>query len=148
MTKIKELQEEELENLSENEEIMDLENLIAGGIESRFPIIMEIPKGEKIIQASARIRPLTSVELSNATKVALNKKLQLTTSYDLEIVKMGLLTKDDKKFPVSFLEKLPGGVINDISLKIQKISGVKFNKAENIKLAEKMMGFWILKMVN
>ena len=136
MTDIEKLQAEELANLSENEEIFDLETLITDGADARIPITVEYPRKDgKIVKAAAMVRPLTTVEWNNATRFNKNN------NNDVELVKIGLYTKKGEPFPPELVEKLPAGLIMKILEKIAEVSGVDLYDKRNLKLAKDMMDF-------
>lgn len=130
----KSLQEKEIELLTKEEEIFDLESLITDGIEAKVPI--EIKYGEKTF--GALIKPLTSTEWNNATRI--NLKNPKTTA-DIELVKKGLYNLNGEKYPPETIEKLPAGIILEIMKQIAKISGIELNTKENKEIAKELMGF-------
>lgn len=139
MTDIEKLQAEELANLSENEEIFDLESLITDGADARIPIILEYPKEDgTVVKAGAMIRPLTNIEWNNATR--LNRKNAGTTN-EVELVKIGLYTKKGEQFPPTLVEKLPAGLILKIVEKLAEVSGIDIYSKRNLKIAKDMIDF-------
>ena len=58
-----------------------------------------------------------------------------------EIVKKGLLTKNNEHYPAEIVEKLPVGVINELAAEICEVSGIQQNEQDNTKLIKEMMGF-------
>lgn len=139
MTDIEKLQAEELANLSENEEIFDLESLVTDGADVRIPITVEYPKKDgTMTKAGAMIRPLTNTEWSNATR--LSRKNSATTN-ELELVKLGLYTKKGEQFPPELVEKLPVGLIQKILEEIARVSGIDLYNKRNLKIAKDMMDF-------
>lgn len=137
MTDINKLQEEEIENLSQEEELYDLETLILDGVDAKIPIIIDFPTKDGIKKVGAMIKPLTAVEWNNA--VRLSQKIKDSTS-ELEIVKLGLFDKNGEPFNYDLLLKMPNGVVKDIFYQIADISGVKFTEQE-IGILENIMGF-------
>ena len=143
---VEELQMEELENLAESEEIAGLESLIVDGTETRIPIIIEIPQYDKktgkveIIERAARIRPLTSIEINNASRLSTGRG-SANTTFDIEILKAGLYGLDGEKVPLKIIKALPGGVTSQVANQIREISGIKLNSKENIELTKELMGF-------
>ena len=134
------LQAKEIELLSEDEEIFDLETLITGGTENKIPITISYPKedGGKV-KAAAMIRPVTAIEWNNAVRRGMNKNM--LSSPDLELLKKALYTKNGDPFPLDLVEKLPAGVVTAISRKISDISGIEVDKEAAEKVLEKMAGF-------
>ena len=137
MTDINKLQEEEIENLSQEEELYDLETLILDCVDAKIPIIIDFPTKDGIKKVGAMIKPLTAVEWNNA--VRLSQKIKDSTS-ELEIVKLGLFDKNGEPFNYDLLLKMPNGVVKDIFYQIADISGVKFTEQE-IGILENIMGF-------
>ena len=144
MTNLDENIKDEIEHLSQEEEIFELEDLIINGEKKRIPVIVEIPEyneetGEMIVKKfTARLKPLTNVEVNNARELGLKVK---NTTTDVEILKRGLYTKNNTLFPAEFIEALPAGTVEELSLKIAEISGIKFNEDDAVKLAKDIMGF-------
>lgn len=130
---IEDLQNKELESLNE-EELFDLESLITEGANAKVPV--KISYGDKSFGAT--LRPLTNVEWNNATRKSMKN---VNTTSELELLKVGLTSKDDKPIPVDILVQLPTGVITELAKKLADISGVKLDKKENIELAKTLMGF-------
>ena len=144
MTNIDETIKDEIEHLSQEEEIFELEDLIISGEKKRIPVTIEIPEyneetGEMIVKKfTARLKPLTNVEVNNARELGLKVK---NTTTDVEILKRWLYTKNNTLFPAEFIEALPAGAVEELSLKIAEISGMKFNVEDAVKLAKNIMGF-------
>ena len=134
MTDIKKLQEEELASLSTDNEVLDLESLITDGANAKVPVEVTY-KGKSY---GAILKPLTSPEWNNATRIGLGST---NSSAELELLKLGLYTKNDKKFPVQVIEELPAGVIMELSKELARISGISINIEDNMKLAKDMLGF-------
>ena len=134
MTDIKKLQEEELANLSKDTEVLDLESLITDGANAKVPVEVTY-KGKSY---GAILKPLTNPEWNNATRIGFGDS---NTSSEVELLKLGLYTKNDKKFPAHVIEKLPAGVIMELSKELARISGISINLDDNMKLAKEMLGF-------
>lgn len=134
--------EEEIEALSHETELMDLETLIIDGTNARIPVELEIPiynDGELVYKTyGALIKPLTSNELNNATQLGLKDD---ATDVNTEIVKLGLCKKDGTLYNEEIVEKLPAGVINALTEKILDASGVKQDKEQNTEFLRELMGF-------
>lgn len=129
--------EEEIEALSHETELFDLETLIIEGSEVLYPIVFDYPTPQGDKKVTAKIRPLTATEIQNA---ALTSR-QTGVSYAELVLKKGLYTKDDKPFPPELINKMAGGVAGELSQKIGEISGMKIDENETNKLVEDLMGF-------
>lgn len=134
MTDIKKLQEEELNSLSVDTEVLDLESLITDGVNAKVPVEITY-KGKTY---GAILKPLTNPEWNNATRIGLGNT---KSSSELELLKRGLYTKNDKKFPAEIIEKLPAGVVMELAKELARISGISINVEDNVKLAKEMLGF-------
>ena len=134
MTDIKKLQEEELNSLSVDTEVLDLESLITDGVNAKVPVEITY-KGKNY---GAILKPLTNPEWNNATRIGLGNT---KSSSELELLKRGLYTKNDKKFPAEIIEKLPAGVVMELAKELARISGISINVEDNVKLAKEMLGF-------
>lgn len=139
MPDINELREKELKSLTqEEEEIFELETLITDGADARIPVIISYPRPDgRIVKGAVLIRPLTNLEWNNA--VRFQRKPGDTTTNEVELLKLALYTKDGKQFPPELVEKLPNGVVLELVKEVSKASGIDWE--ENIRLAQKMMGF-------
>ena len=128
--------------LEDDTDFLDIETLIVEGADARVPLEVEFPiykNGELTYKKYlAMVKPLKSSDLNNATQIGLKSS---DTDVNTEIVKRGLITKDGDYYPEGIIEKLPAGVINQLTEKICEISGLKQNKEENAKLLKEMMGF-------
>lgn len=134
MTDVNKLMEEELSNLSNDEEIFDLETLITDGVNAKVPVEINY-KGKTF---GAILKPLTNPEWNNA--IRLGYKNPKTTS-EIELLKIGLYHKNGDKFPKDIIENLPAGVIVELAKELARISGITFNMEENVRLAKDMLGF-------
>ena len=132
---------EEIEMLSQDTELFDLESLITDGKDAKIPIEITFPKpdGTGEVKATAMIRPLTNIEVNNATRLGLNKNID--TTYELELLRTGLYTSKGEQFPDELINKIPSGVVNELAKEISRVSGIQINNEENMKLAKEMMGF-------
>lgn len=129
--------------LEENiDEINDLETLITAGANARIPVEIDFPiytDGELVYKKyAAMIRPLQSVEFSNASQLGLRDRF---TDVNTEIVKVGLCTKTGEPYDPKIVEQLPAGVINQLTEHICEISGIQRDKEANAELIKEMMGF-------
>ena len=130
--------EEEIEKLSHDAELFDLESLITDGKDAKIPIEITFPKpdGTGEVKATAMIRPLTNIEVN---RLGLNKNID--TTYELELLRTGLYTSKGEQFPDELINKIPSGVVNELAKEISRVSGIQINNEENMKLAKEMMGF-------
>ena len=134
MTDISELQAKEMEDLNQDYELFDLESLITDGVNAKVPV--EIQYNGKTF--GAILKPLTNYEWNNALrKGSRNNK----TTSEIELLKLGLFTKDDKEFSPDLVEKLPAGVITELSKELARISGIHIDSEQNIRIVKEMMGF-------
>ena len=134
MTK-KDLKAEELEMLSEEEEIFNLESLITDGVDARIPITIEFPTKNGTKKAAAMIRPLSNIEWNNATRIA---RKNFTTSNEVELLKQALYTKEGEPFPKELVPKLPNGVVLKLVKLLGEISGIEVTK-ESLEMAREML---------
>lgn len=126
---------EEIEKLSQEEEIIDLEQLITAGTDVKIPITFIYPNTNK--KVGAIIRPLTSNEWDNCIR----KMAKFHTSFQLEIVKVGLLNMKEEKIPPKLIEQLPQGAISEIYEKIAEASGIHESTEDMIEATKQLMGF-------
>ena len=126
---------EEIEKLSQDEELFDLEQLITAGKDVKIPITFIYPNTDK--KVGAFIRPLSSNEWNNCMR----KMVKFKTSFQLEIVKVGLLNMKEEPIPAKLIEVMPQGVINEIYNKIAEASGVHESTEDMIEASKKLMGF-------
>ena len=140
---VEKLKQNELNQLTNNDlEMFELENLITDGADARIPLEVNFPvyKDGKMTykKYGVIIRPITSAELNNATKIGLKDN---NSDVNTEVVKKGLLTKNNENYPAEIVEKLPVGVINELATKICEVSGIQQTDQDNSKLIKEMMGF-------
>ena len=129
--------DEEIEKLSQEEELFDLETLIIEGSNALYPIVFDYPTPSGDKKVTAKIRPLTSSEIQNAALAS----RKTGESYAELVLKKGLYTKDEKQFPPELISKMAGGVVAEISNKISEISGIKIDEEETNRLVGELMGF-------
>lgn len=134
-TELEQMQQEEIEKLSQEEELFDLEQLITAGKDLKIPITFTYPNTNK--KVGAMIRPLTSNEWNNSMKRASKFK----TSLQMEIVNAGLMDIDEKPIPRALIEQMPQGLISELYNKIAEASGVHESKEEMIEATKQLMGF-------
>lgn len=133
-----ELEKKELENLSEDEKVMELDQLITEGVNAKIPFQFIYPNTTK--KVGVMIRPLSTGEYQSA--IVQSRKFK--TNFLNEILKIGLYKMDGDEFPPEQIEQLPAGVVTRISNEIARISGVDL--AENVnenqaQLFDEIMGF-------
>lgn len=138
------LEREEIERLSQENEVFDLETLIVDGANARIHVEVDFPLYNSVTgevhykKYGAIIKPLPSNEFTNATQIGLKNP---DTDVNTEIVKKGLCTKDGDMFPSAIVEKLPVGVIIKLAEKICEVSGLEQNKDNQAELVREVMGF-------
>lgn len=140
MTKqsIEEIEQKELEKLSKNEEIFNLEDLILDGIDNKIPITFDYPlPNGSVKKMGAMIRPLTASEWNTCSM----KAIRQNKSMAVEVVKLSLMGTNGETIKNELIEKMPVGVITGLFDKISEISGIKNNEEEQNKLIMDMMGF-------
>lgn len=137
-----ELAREEIERLSQENEVFDLETLIVDGANVRIHVEVDFPvyKNGTVTHKKygAIIKPLPSHEFTNATQIGLRNP---DTDVNTEIVKKGLCTKTGEQFPEDVVEKLPVGVIIKLAEKICEVSGIEQNTENQAELVREVMGF-------
>ena len=128
--------------LEVNDDVFDLEQLIVDGADARIPLEIDFPiykDGELTYKKyGVVIRPLKSSELSNASQIGLRDS---ASDVNTEIVKRGLCKKDGSPYPSELVEKLPAGVITQLTEQICEVSGIKQDKEANNEFLREMMGF-------
>ena len=134
---IEELKQEEINNLTENNEAFSLESLIEEGSDLTIPITFDYPTKKGIIKASAIIRPLTTSEWENAQSYAMRNK----KDFIIKVLEKGLLNDNGEPLPEHLLRKMPFGVASEIYIRISDASGVKQNKEEQYKFTKDLLGF-------
>ena len=138
MTSIEELEKQELENLTEEEELVDLESLIREGADAKIAIVFDYPREDKVVKTTALLKPLTNSEVNNARRVA--SKVSDTT-FEIELLKRGLYHKNGDLFNPELIGEMYAGVVAGLVEKLMEISGVKADKKEQMEFAKELMGF-------
>ena len=142
--KIEELKKQEIDDIlnTENKEVLELEQLIIQGSESRIPIVIDYPvfveDHVEYKPVSAFIKPLTNNESNKAYGIGIASK---TSTPNIELVKMGLYNKDMEHLKPSLVEKMPSGIIDAICKQIMDISGIKIDEDAQYNLVRKLMDF-------
>lgn len=122
------------DNINEQVEIMNLESLIVGGIDTVIPITIKY-MGQPF---TANVRPINSIEHNKVVNKYLNNKESIT----FNTVKLCLLKDDGSTYKLNELEKIPAGIIDKLYTKIQEISGIENTLSEEeSKLVRELMGF-------
>lgn len=122
------------DNINEQVEIMNLESLIVGGIDTVIPITIKY-MGQPF---TANVRPINSIEHNKVINKYLNNKESIT----FNTVKLCLLKDDGSTYKLNELEKIPAGIIEKLYTKIQEISGIENTLSEEeSKLVRELMGF-------
>ena len=140
MSNVEELQANEIALLSEEEELLDLETLINDGAKAKIPITVKFPLNGELVNAGAFIKPITITELNNIVRLMQGKKSSLSNIY-IEILKIGLLTKNQEPFPKELIEQLPAGVAEEIGRHIFRVSGISPKQEGAEELAKRLLGF-------
>lgn len=122
------------DNINEQVEVMNLESLITGGIDTVIPITITY-MGQPF---TANVRPINSIEHNKVVNKYLNNKESIV----FNTVKLCLLKDDGTSYKLDELEKVPAGITEKIYEKIQEISGIENNLSEEeSKLVRELMGF-------
>ena len=108
--------------INETKKIIDLETAITEGNKALIPYEFPYPNTDLIVEVL--LKPLTNPELNRALQLA---KLNDTT-VDIEMLHYSLFNTNETGFSMELLEKLPAGVVNDLSFKIAEISGIDIEK--------------------
>ena len=135
---IRDVMNDEIEKLSEEEELFDLETLILDGVDSKIPIIIDFPTTTGYKKVAAMVKPLTSPQWDSAVK--LSRKIRDSTA-EIEVLKLGLLDKNGEPFSYDLILKMPNGVVQEIFKKIADVSGVKLTLDGNEEIIDRLMGF-------
>ena len=143
--KIEELKKQEIEDIitnNENNEVMELEQLILQGAESRIPIMIDYPvfveDHVEYKPVSAFIKPLTNTQSNKAYAMGIaNKK----STPNIELVKIGLYDKNMEHLKPELVEKMPSGIIDAICKQLMDISGIKIDEDAQYNLVRKLMDF-------
>ena len=142
MENIEELKEIEIEKLTDEiSDIAEIEKLILDGANTKIPYSINYPiydvenKQISFKQMSIKLQPVNSADWNNAMA---NFK---DNNRAIKIVEKSLYTKDEQKFPMKLIQKMPSGVITTLYKEIAKISGVELNSEEDKELIKDLMGF-------
>lgn len=125
-------------------DLNELENLIIAGTEYKIPVLIEYPyfneeTGEmEYAEYTAKLRPVTNTEVNNARRSVSKIK---DTTFENELLKRALYTKDDELFKPAIIFAMKAGVINSLVEKLLDISGIKLDEDEQKAYARELMGF-------
>lgn len=132
----------ELEHLSHEEEVFELDTLITQGVNAKIPVSFKYPNTDKTV--GVMIRPLSTEEY----KLAVKKAKNLKKNYLIELLKSSLFNTEGEPFPVEVIKELPFGVVTYLASMVNKISGMDLLKnddgSDEVDMAEAigvMMGF-------
>ena len=101
------------------QKIVSLEQAITEGTKALIPYEFEYPNSDLTVEV--KLKPITSKEAQHIGQIV---KLDPETTFDLELLKIALFNVDESSFETEILEKLPMGVVLDLSYKICDISGI------------------------
>ena len=135
---VEEMKQKELEHLSKEDEIFELDQIITEGVNAKIPFTFIYPNTTK--KVGVMVRPLSTNEYQKA--VLTSKRLK--TNFLVELAKLGVYRMDESKFPEDLIVELPAGVITTITNEINRISGVNLvDGSEEVQqqLLEELMGF-------
>ena len=147
MANIEKLQEEEIKGLKNTSltNLEDLENLILEGENARIPVEFNLELYDKeqrkmvTHRVSCALKPLTNTEVQNAQRIAYKST---ETTLQIEILAKGMYgIEDDKLFSKKLIRRLPTGLVDSLAEQLLELSGVKLDKDDQEKLAERLMGF-------
>ena len=108
--------------INQAQNFVSLEQAITEGTKALIPYSFDYPNTDMVVEV--QIRPITNPEL---TQIAQSSELA-GSSIDLELLQIALFNTDGSNFDYELLEKLPAGVVMDLSYKIMDISGMDFDE--------------------
>ncbi|MBQ3407977.1 MAG: hypothetical protein IJH12_02080 [Clostridia bacterium] len=135
---VKDEKEKELEHLSQETEIFELDQVISEGVNAKIPFTFTYPNTNK--KVGVLVRPLSTNEYQRA--ILSSKKLK--TNFLIELAKLGVYRMDESRFPEELIMDLPAGVITMITNEINRISGVELvDGSEEVQqqIFDDLMGF-------
>ena len=137
MSDIDKLQKEEIEELSHEDKIMELDQLITEGVNAKLPFTFIYPNTDK--KVGVMVRPLSTNEYQSA----IIKSKKLKTNFLTELCKIGLYKLDGSEFPKDKIDDLPAGVVTIICNELARISGIDLleNTEVNQSMIDDFMGF-------
>ena len=123
---------EELTIEQTEKELFELDALITDGTNNLIPVQFEYPGTDKIV--GVYIRPITTTELTNATRGGGNIFTNVLT--------VALYNQQKEHFSDEFLGRIPAGVAVELYKKIAEVSGIPTEDKElEKKQLDKLMGF-------
>lgn len=138
MKSIEDEKAKEIEHLSQETEILELDQVLTEGINAKIPFTFTYPNTNK--KVGVLVRPLSTNEYQKA--ILMSKRLK--TNFLVELAKLGTYKMDESKFPEDLLETLPAGIVTRITNEINRISGVELVEGSGEtqqQIFEELMGF-------
>ena len=137
MKSVEEAKAKELEHLSQETEIMELDQILTEGVDAKIPFTFTYPNTNK--KVGVMVRPLSTNEYQKA--ILTSKRLK--TNFLVELAKLGVYRMDESKFPEELIDELPAGVVTRITNEINRISGVDLVEGteDAQQIFEDLMGF-------
>lgn len=135
---IEDEKQKEVEHLSKEDEIFELDQIITEGVNAKIPFSFIYPNTNK--KVGVMVRPLSTNEYQKA--ILISKRLK--TNFLVELAKLGVYKMDESKFPNELLEELPAGVVTTITNEINRISGVELvdgSEEAQQKIFDELLGF-------
>ena len=136
--------DDNITDVNEELDLNELESLILEGTEYKVPVLIEYPyydkktAEKKEARYTAKMRPVTNTEVNNARRSASKIK---NTSFEVELLKRALYTKDDKPFKSEIILAMKAGVTARLVERLLDISGIKLDKEEQEAYTRELMGF-------
>lgn len=130
-------QEKEIEELSQEQQLFNLEELITKGKEAKIPYEFKYPNTDKTV--GVQLRPLTSDEFTKAVNIG----RQADNNFLTEILKIGLFDLKGEPVPEAIIKELPAGVVTNLVEKINEISGLDLAEDNNRQqdVVNSLLGF-------
>ena len=137
MKSVEEAKAKELEHLSQETEILELDQILTEGVDAKIPFTFTYPNTNK--KVGVMVRPLSTNEYQKA--ILTSKRLK--TNFLVELAKLGVYRMDESKFPEELIDELPAGVVTRITNEINRISGVDLVEGteDAQQIFEVLMGF-------
>ena len=137
MKSVEDEKAKEIERLSQETEILELDQVITEGVDAKIPFTFIYPNTTK--KVGVLVRPLSTNEYQKA--ILVSKRLK--TNFLIELAKLGTYKMDESKFPEDLLEDLPAGIITRITNEINRISGVELVEGSETQqqIFDELMGF-------
>lgn len=103
---------------------VSLEQAITEGASALIPYEFKYPNTDMVVEV--QLKPITNPEL---TQISQSSELS-GKSLDIELLQVAMFNTDGSSFDSELLEKLPAGVVMDLSYKILDISGMDFEEIQ------------------